>query len=103
ASLLFRLDQLPCFTQWKNTGAETDGYVTGLEPATNFPNPRSFETNQHRVVTLEPGAGFDVDLQLIVHTTADAVAEAEAAVAEIGGNRITTLLDKPRPGWTPGA
>ena len=37
------LEELPCFTLWKNTAAEADGYVTGLEPGTNFPNLRSFE------------------------------------------------------------
>src|SRR5262245_21763878 len=35
--------ELPCFTVWKNTAAIEDGYVTGLEPATNYPNFRSFE------------------------------------------------------------
>src|SRR5262249_35554294 len=29
--------ELPCFTIWKNTAATEDGYVTGLEPGTNFP------------------------------------------------------------------
>ena len=52
ASLAFDVRQLPCFVQWKNTAALADGYVTGLEPATNFPNPRSFEAEQGRVVPL---------------------------------------------------
>ena len=26
--------QIPCFTIWKNTTADSDGYVTGLEPGT---------------------------------------------------------------------
>ena len=41
--LRFHKDQLPCFTLWKNTAGRRDGYVTGLEPATNYPNPRPFE------------------------------------------------------------
>lgn len=45
---------LPCFVQWKNTAADQDGFVTGLEPGTNFPNTKSFEAQQGRVVTLEP-------------------------------------------------
>ncbi len=40
--LYWNVKQLPCFTLWKNETAEQDGYVTGLEPGTNFPNPRSF-------------------------------------------------------------
>ncbi len=35
--LRFRNDQLPAFTLWKNTGGLRDGYVTGLEPGTNYP------------------------------------------------------------------
>jgi hypothetical protein len=34
-ALRFNRQDLPCFTVWKNTGALEDGYVTGLEPATN--------------------------------------------------------------------
>ena len=41
--LRFRTDQLPAFTLWKNTAGLRDGYVTGLEPATNYPNPLPFE------------------------------------------------------------
>ena len=30
------LEELPYLTQWKNTVAKSDGYVTGLEPGTSF-------------------------------------------------------------------
>ena len=43
---------LPYFILWKNTAASEDGYVTGLEPATNFPNPRTFEGEHERVTKL---------------------------------------------------
>ena len=49
--LRFHNDQLPAFTLWKNTGGLRDGYVTGLEPGTNYPNPRPFEQARNRVVT----------------------------------------------------
>src|SRR5690606_4671465 len=42
-SLRWNLSALPHFILWKNPVAGVDGYVTGLEPATNFPNPRKFE------------------------------------------------------------
>src|SRR5262249_21137454 len=48
-------NELPCFTVWKNTGAVEDGYVTGLEPATNYPNFKSFEREQGRVRLLPAG------------------------------------------------
>ena len=49
-ALRFNRQELPCFTVWKNTAALEDGYVTGLEPATNFPNFKTFERQQGRVV-----------------------------------------------------
>jgi len=55
ASMHYNAAELPCFTLWKNTTSVADGYVTGLEPGTNFPNPRSFEKAQRRVVVLGPG------------------------------------------------
>ena len=42
----FNRNDLPCFTVWKNTGAVEDGYVTGLEPATSYPNFKGFERKQ---------------------------------------------------------
>ncbi len=54
----FPLDRLPAFTLWKNTEAEADGYVAGLEPGTDYPNPRRFERDKGRVVRLEPGRPF---------------------------------------------
>lgn len=46
---------LPYFSQWKNTVASEDGYVTGLEPGTGFPNTRSFEEEKGRLVQLQAG------------------------------------------------
>jgi hypothetical protein len=51
-ALRFDTRQLPCFSLWKNTGGYDDGYVTGLEPATNYPNPKPFEKEQGRVISL---------------------------------------------------
>ncbi len=60
----FRTNTLPYFTQWKNTVAESDGYVTGLEPGTGFPNPRSFEDEHGRVVPLEAGESREFQVRL---------------------------------------
>jgi hypothetical protein len=98
-SLVFNKRQLPCFSLWKNTTAEGDGYVTGLEPGTNFPNPRSYEGEQGRVVKIAGGkrAAFLVTLE--VHATAKEVSEAEAAVQKIRAGRDPQVWDKPQPGW----
>ena len=63
-------NQLPYFIVWKNRHAECDGYVTGLEPATNFPNTKSFEKQQGRVVPLGPGESATFDIEIEGHPTA---------------------------------
>lgn len=50
-----RDDGLKCLTLWKNLVAEADGYVIGLEPATNWPNHRDFEVGHGRCVELAAG------------------------------------------------
>jgi galactose mutarotase-like enzyme len=102
-SVGFDRRQLPCFTLWKDTAAVADGYVTGLEPATNYPNPRSFEEKQKRVVELAPGATVKFDTSLTVHPDKASVAAAEKAIAEIAGNRKPTIASAPRNGWSVGA
>lgn len=98
-SLNWNVAQLPYFTLWKNETALNDGYVTGLEPGTNFPNPRSFEGQQGRVVKVDGGASYPMQLGLTVHTDAAGVRNAESQVAEIQGDQTPTLHDSPQPNW----
>ena len=51
-SLAFNKTAAPWFTLWKDTAGEADGYVTGLEPGTNFPNPRALKRPKNRVSSL---------------------------------------------------
>jgi galactose mutarotase-like enzyme len=78
----FAKQQLPCFTLWKNTQADEDGFVTGLEPGTNFPNLKTFEREQGRVITLTPGGYYTTQIELSVFDTAESVAAAEAAIRD---------------------
>ena len=98
-SLVFNKQQLPWFSLWKNTTAEADGYVTGLEPGTNFPNPRSYEGEQGRVVKLAPGGKQVFDITLEIHTTAAEVKAAETAVAKIQAGKEPKIFTEPQPGW----
>jgi hypothetical protein len=100
-SLHFNRKQLPCFTQWKSTQAAADGYVTGLEPAINFPNARSFEEEQGRVVQLKPGMTLRFELGIEAHATAEAVSRAEQVIALLQGDVKPKVFDKPMPGWAP--
>lgn len=98
-SILLNKNQLPCYTLWKNTTASADGYVTGLEPGTNFPNPRTFEGQQGRVVRLAPGATTAFDLVLAFHKDSDEVKQAEDAIAAIQGDAEPEIGDEPWEGW----
>lgn len=98
-SLHFNKQQLPHFTVWKNTTASIDGYVTGLEPGTNFPNPRTHEGQQGRVVKLPPGGKTAFDLQLTLHATAASVEQAEATIATLQAAAQPTIHNHPQPGW----
>jgi len=95
AVLRFNQKQLPCFTQWKNTGAASDGYVTGLEPGTNFPNAKAFEREQGRVLKLGPGESHCVDLRVEILTDAEAVQAVEAEVRRLEGGMHTTVHARP--------
>jgi hypothetical protein len=68
--------ELPYFTLWKNTVAEGDGYVTGLEPGTNFAYNRRLEREAGRLQKLAPGATHRVRLDFTIVQGADAVAKA---------------------------
>lgn len=100
ASLRFNKKQLPCFTLWKNRQAAADGYVTGLEPATNYPNIKSFEKSQGRVVPLAPGESRTFEVTLEAHPTAASVQAAEAAIAKLQAGVKPEVLPKPQPGWS---
>ncbi|MEM9657788.1 MAG: DUF4432 family protein [Planctomycetota bacterium] len=79
-SVEYDAQSLPCFTLWKNMVASADGYVTGLEPGVNFPNPRSVEAEQGRVVRLAPGERWSTSLTVQRLVTADEVTAAEEAI-----------------------
>ena len=97
----FSLDQLPYFTLWKNTAAEADGYVTGLEPATNLPNFKSFEREQNRVMTLGPQQSYETRLEIEIHDSAEKVQAATARIEKLQNGQTTRVHDGPQPGLSP--
>ncbi len=99
-SLSFNKSQLPCFTLWKNPQAATDGYVTGFEPAINFPNGRSIEKKKGRVATLAPGESRTFAIELTACGDAHSVADAERAVAAIQQAVQPEILQQPNPEWS---
>lgn len=101
-SVKFNVKQLPYFTLWKNRMTAVDGYVTGLEPAVNFPNTRSFEKQNGRVLALSPGEVRHFEVSLEAHTDAAAVAAAQKAVAAIQAGVKPGIWREFDPTWTPG-
>jgi hypothetical protein len=99
ASLQFAVADLRCFTLWKNTAAAADGYVTGLEPGTNFPNPRTHEAKHGRVVSLGPGETIRLQLAIEIHDGAAAVGAVEQSIAALAGDAPPQIITRPQPGW----
>ena len=99
-SLKFNTRQLPCFTIWKNREAASDGYVTGLEPATNYPNIKSFEKQMGRVVELGPGQSRSFAIELEALADAAGVQAAAAAIARLQQGAPAEILAQPDPRWS---
>jgi galactose mutarotase-like enzyme len=100
-SLRFPTAALPCFTVWKNTMALEEGYVTGLEPATNYPNFRGFERQQGRVRTLPPGGAWSARWSIEVADTAQAVVALQAEVATLQAHARAVVHRTPQPRTSP--
>ena len=98
--LRFRKGQLPCFTLWKNTRGPREGYVTGLEPATNFPNPKPFEVARGRVVPLPPGGTFLAETTLEVLDEPRAIAAVEEEIRAIQSQGPPTIHPAPAEPFT---
>jgi hypothetical protein len=98
-SLRFNTRQLPWFVVWKSLEPDEDGYVTGLEPALNLPNSRSFEKQQGRVAVLAPGAAVRFDLELELHASPTGVERAQQAIDQLQAAR-PIIHDRPPQGWT---
>jgi len=81
--------EFPCFSLWKSRLADADGYVCGLEPATNFPNPKSFEKKHGRVGTLKPGESRTFELSFGILPDAASVDNAEQEIRSIPAKEKT--------------
>lgn len=85
---------LPYFNLWKQTGAVEDGYVTGLEPATGFPNVRSFEEKNARVISLQGGESKTFRLKLQPLTTSNEVTQSLSRISQLQST-IGVIHDQP--------
>lgn len=100
-SVRFRREQLPCFSVWKNTQSRADGYCTGLEPATNYPNLKPFERQHGRVVSLAPGGSWEAELEIAVHASADEVRQVEREIETLQRETQPQIHATPQPRLSP--
>jgi hypothetical protein len=101
-ALRFSHKELPCFTVWKNTAAAEDGYVTGLEPATNFPNFKTFERQRGRVRPLPPGGRWETTWSIEVADTAAGVSALLAEVVRLQSQARAVIHRTPQPAFSAG-
>ena len=99
---VLQLEDLPYLTQWKNTVAKSDGYVTGLEPGTSFPHNRKWERAKGRVSKLAPVQSRSFAITFGIQTTQAEVAEVAQSIRALQGNRQTRVFTRPEADPFPG-
>jgi len=90
---------LPWFTLWKNTAATADGYVTGLEPGSTFPNPRQLEREEGRLPVLPPGSSACYRLQFEASIERSRTRQILDEITALQVATERTVHSQPRPGW----
>ena len=83
ASMAWSVNELPYLTLWKNTAAEQDGYVTGIEPATGYPYNRMIEREAGRVPKLRPGESRRFSIEFGLHLNPESVATAVKSISDL--------------------
>jgi hypothetical protein len=99
--LRYNRRELPCFTVWRNTASALEGYVTGLEPATNYPNFRGYERQQGRVLTLPPGGHHACTWSVEVQDTASGVAAVLAEIVTLQAQARAVIHRTPQARFSP--
>ena len=99
-SVHFDQSTLPVVNFWKNTAALQDGYVLGIEPATGFPNTRTFEDHHGRLVHLQGGESITFRLKLEPHVGKQDVLVAKKRIESL--QSVPCSVDRePASGWSP--
>lgn len=98
-ALSFNKNDFPYFTLWKTQRPNGDIYVSGIEPSVNFPNRRSFEKKQGRVVPLGAGETKNFRFQFDVATDAAAVEERVRYIERLQEKTPSEIVPSPIPEW----
>ena len=95
-SMAFSPRALPCLSVWKNTTSLKDGYVTGIEPGTSYPNNRRIERKNGHVPVLQPGEKRVFALRFEVAADAQRVKAIADEVMALQGKTTPPVYD-PQP------
>lgn len=96
-SIQYQTNALPYLTLWKNTTSIDDGYVTGIEPGTNYPYNRNLERRAGRVPKLAGKESKEIELKFTVHSNEGEVGQLKSAIDAIKANRPSNIATQPNP------
>ncbi|CAI3957049.1 Galactose mutarotase or related enzyme (GalM) (PDB:1LUR) [Commensalibacter communis] len=94
-SIEFNINELPYLTLWKNTDTEKQGYVTGIEPGTNYAYATSIEREQGRIRQIKPGQTIQFKIRYSALMNREAVDTVKETVTNIQGNQNITSIQTP--------
>jgi galactose mutarotase-like enzyme len=95
----FGTKTMPYFVLWKNTQAEADGYVAGLEPGSSFPNLRTVERREGRVIQLATGESVTFSLSMEVASNRRDVRRLLDEVTELQVAHPQIVHPSPKAEW----
>ena len=91
-SFTYSVKQLPCLTLWKNALTKQNGYVTGIEPGTNFPFNRRVEREAGRLQKLAAGESQEFAIEFDLLKNAEAVQRTTTVIDAIRAGRTTNFI-----------
>ncbi len=94
--LKYEKKELPYLTLWKNTGADEDGYVIGIEPGVSFPNRRQVERQAGRVPKLAGGASYTMRMDFTLLDRKLWIDQTISHINDIQKTRAATIDSVPQ-------
>ena len=98
-SLSFNKKEFPYFTLWKAQRPNGDIYVTGVEPAINFPNTRSFEKKNGRVMPINSGETKSFSFEFDFMSGSDRITAAVDLVRNLQTHAKGEIVATPLSQW----
>lgn len=95
AAIEFNINELPFLTLWKNTDTEKQGYVTGIEPGTNYAYAAPIEREQNRIRQINAGETVHFKVKYSALMNKQAVNTVKKIIADIQGKQETTFIETP--------